>query len=452
MAASAWLVVHGVDAAGAARVAGLVEAAGIRVEGQPDASGRAGIVVMAACDDAGVEVLRATSRHGPVLAIALGAVAWDSCAKWRALDAGATDLLHWRTLPADADDVACRLRRWSEVQSLMACESVQRSVAGQSPAWRGFLRGVVEVAHYTQASVLVRGETGTGKEQVARLIHELDARSPRGDFVVVDCTTLSPELSGSELFGHERGAYTGAAGAREGAFALADGGTLFLDEIGELSPVLQAQLLRVVQERQYKRVGSNSWQTSEFRLVCATHRDLEAAVAAGGFRADLYHRIAGWTCTAPTLRERREDILPLARFFLAQLGAHDEAVLSDDAVREYLLTRPYPGNARDLRQVVTRLWMRHSGGGPLTVGDIPAAERPRGTELRIAWPDAGFEGALRQAIEMGIGLKEIGQRTSDLAVQMALDREDGNLQRAAARLGVTDRALQIRQASRRAAA
>ena len=452
MGSSVWLRFHGDLAPGdAACVTRLIEDAGVRIEASVRAPGQPGIVVAATCDDALFDTLRSGSRHGPVLALAFGPAPWDSTTKWRALDAGAADLLHWLALPADAQDVACRIQRWAEIQSLMSCDQVRSAVAGQSEAWRLFLRSVVEAARYTQASVLVRGETGTGKEQAARLVHALDARSPRGEFVVVDCTTLSPELAGSELFGHERGAFTGAVGARDGAFALADGGTLFLDEIGELSPALQAQLLRVVQEHQYKRVGSNSWQTSDFRLVCATHRDLESAVAAGTFRADLYHRIAGWVCIAPPLRERRDDVLPLAAFFLKQLGACGDALLSDDAVREYLLARDYPGNARDLRQVVTRLWMRHSGLGPITVGDIPDQERPRGLAALGAWPDAGFEGAMRQAIEMGIGLKEIGQRTSDLAVRMALDREDGNLQRAAARLGVTDRALQIRQASRRAA-
>jgi len=116
-------------------------------------------------------------------------------------------------------------------------------------------------------------------------------------------------------------------------------------------------------------LGSNSWQSSEFRLICATHRDLEAAVADGSFRADLYYRIAGWRCTTPPLRQRNDDILPLVRFFLDQLGPRAAGLEMDPAVRQYLLTRDYPGNARDLRQVVARLWHRHSGSGPLTVGD-----------------------------------------------------------------------------------
>src|SRR5262249_44123862 len=154
-------------------------------------------------------------------------------------------------------------------------------------------------------------------ELLARLIHELNAATKERSLVVVDCTTIVPELSGSEFFGHERGAFTGAVAARDGAFALADGGTLFLDEIGELPSHLQAQLLRVIEEGTYKRVGGNAWQRTNFRLVCATNRDLPRLVEAGKFRGDLYFRIASWVFRIPPLSERIEDILPLARHFLA---------------------------------------------------------------------------------------------------------------------------------------
>src|SRR5437763_9151048 len=136
----------------------------------------------------------------------------------------------------------------------------------------------MEAAFFTDAPVLSTGETGTGKELIARLVHSLDARSKKRDLVVVDCTTIVPTLSGSEFFGHERGAFTGAVSTREGAFALADGGTLFLDEVGELPLTLQPRLLRVLQEHTYKRVGGNLWQEAKFRLVCATNRNLETEI------------------------------------------------------------------------------------------------------------------------------------------------------------------------------
>jgi transcriptional regulator with GAF, ATPase, and Fis domain len=304
------------------------------------------------------------------------------------------------------------------------------------------------VAAFSQASVLIIGESGTGKELVARLIHDLDQRRNKGEFVVVDCTTIVAELSGSELFGHERGAFTGAMSAREGAFALANGGTLFLDEIGELPLPLQAQLLRAVQEHTYKRVGSNAWQRTDFRLVCATNRNLTTAVADGQFRADLYYRIAGWLCRTPPLRERKEDILHLARHFLGQLDAKPSLDL-DEPVREYLLLRDYPGNVRDLRRVVASLHLRHAGAGPITIGDVPEEERPAAEAADDDWRNAGFEGAISHAIELGIGLKEIGHAASEMAIKLALEREQGNLHRAASRLGVTDRALQLRRAKPR---
>jgi transcriptional regulator with GAF, ATPase, and Fis domain len=267
---------------------------------------------------------------------------------------------------------------------------------------------------------------------------------------VLDCTTVSPELAGSEFFGHERGAFTTAVASREGAFALADRGTLFLDEVGELSLALQAELLRVVQERVYKRVGSNTWKQLNFRLICATNRNLLEEEARGAFRRDFYYRIASWTCALPSLGERGEDILPLTRHFLRQLCGVRRPPEPDPAVRDYLLTRAYPGNVRDLRQLVTRMFARHVGDGPLTVGDLPPDERLAATErMRKAWHDGAFQCSIRRALAMGFGLKEINSQTTDLAIQTALADEDGNLQRAARRLGVTDRALQMRRAQRR---
>ena len=145
---------------------------------------------------------------------------------------------------------------------------------GDSPAWQAVLRDTGRGGALRDASVLMRAGSGTGKERVARLIHELDPRPNKGKLVVLDCSTIVPTLSGSEFFGHEKGAFTGATTAREGAFELANGGTLFLDEVGELTVALQAELLRVIQEGTFKRVGSNMWRKSTFRLVCATNRDL----------------------------------------------------------------------------------------------------------------------------------------------------------------------------------
>ena len=223
--------------------------------------------------------------------------------------------------------------------------------------------------------------------------------------MVFDCSTVTPELSGSELFGHERGAFTGAISAREGAFAMANGKTLFLDEIGELPLALQTQLLRAIQEKKYKRVGGNVWYSSDFRLVCATNRNLEQLIAQGQFRLDLYHRISGWVFRTLPLRERREDILPMARFFVAALYAPKAPPKFDPAVNEFLLHRDYPGNVRELRHLIERIVHRHVGPGPMTAGDIPEEDRPVNGELKHAWPDEQFDKTIAEAILLGAGIE-----------------------------------------------
>lgn len=396
------------------------------------------------------ELIRSRSRNGlaRVLAVSLTASELANGAIWALLKSGASDVFAWDHSPEPAREIAARFERWQEVDRIIQSPLVRENLVGQSPAWIRVLRQIVEVACFTDASVLITGESGTGKELIARLIHTLDARKNKRDLVVSDCTTIVPELSGSEFFGHERGAFTGAVTARDGAFALADGGTLFLDEVGELPPTLQAELLRVVQEHSFKRVGSNTWQKTDFRLVCATNRNLMDEQAKGLFRSDLYYRIAACCCHLPPLRERREDILPLVRHFI-ECQRPDNPPEIDAAVRDYLLTREYHGNVRELEQLIKRMLLRHVGPGPITVGDIPEDERPTdGFEL-ADWRGNEFDQAIGLALQRGIGLKEIGRAAEDIAERIALEEAEGNLQRAAAKLGVTDRALQIRRAARK---
>jgi len=299
--------------------------------------------------------------------------------------------------------------------------------------------------------MLIAGESGTGKELVARLIHTLDSREHKGALVVIDCTTIVPDLSGSEFFGHEKGAYTGAWGARDGAFALADGGTLFLDEVGDLPPRLQAELLRVVQEGTYKRVGGNTWHKTAFRLICASHRDLERDVSQDKFRRDLFYRLAGWRCTLPPLRDRQEDIPSLVHHFLKGHFADEDSPTVAPALLNWLVSRDYPGNVRELRHLVARIVARHVGDGPITVGALPEEERPKRGRLDLDDGAASsvselIERAARLALLRGMGLKEIGDLAANTAVRIAL-QPDGNVRRAAERLGVSKRAVQLRQAS-----
>ena len=331
-----------------------------------------------------------------------------------------------------------QLERWNQVNDLLTSPAVVDSLIGRSAAWRRVLRGVVEVGRFTGGSVLLTGASGTGKELVARMFHEIDPRPDKGRLVLVDCATIVSELSGSEFFGHERGAFTSAMAPRDGAFALADRGTLFLDEIGELPLKLQAELLRVIQEGTYKRVGSNSWRESRFRLVSATHCDLSRAVREGTFRGDLYHRLATFTFTLPSLEERPDDILLLADYFLGQTMGKSPPPPLEVPVRRYLVSRRYPGNIRELRQVVARLASGYVGSGPVTVGALPRDE----PGMETPWPGPRFEATIRRALLQGKGLEEIRTAAAETAYRIVLSDEEFDTARSARRLKVTKRAVQ----------
>jgi transcriptional regulator with GAF, ATPase, and Fis domain len=392
------------------------------------------------------------NRTGRILALANSISVLQSPLTWRLLNAGVSEVLSWDGGGSVAKQIRAKLARWSAIDELTQSVASRGLLIGDSQAWLTLVRAVIEAAHFTTAPVLLMGESGTGKELLAQLIHLVDGRASEHrvshhELVTVDCSTIVPDLSGSELFGHEKGAFTHALNARDGAFALADGGTLFLDEVGELPLALQAQLLRAVQEKKYKRVGGNTWQATDFRLVCATNRDLVALVKRGRFRLDLYHRIAGWVFQTLPLREHREDILPLSMHFLRAICSLDAVPEFDDFVREYLLSRQYPGNVRELRQVVERIARRHVGPWPISAGDIAEQDFPAEANLQPHWPDETFEKTIADAVTLGVGLKEISQITADTTVRVAIQAERGNLQRAAHRLGVTDRALQLRRAA-----
>jgi transcriptional regulator with GAF, ATPase, and Fis domain len=251
----------------------------------------------------------------------------------------------------------------------------------------------------TRSTVLLLGETGTGKERVATEIHAASARAAR-PFVRVHCAALAETLLESELFGHERGAFTGAGSRREGRFKIADGGTILLDEIGEISPSIQVKLLRVLQERTFERVGGSDPLTVDVRLIAATNRDLRAMVAAGAFRADLFYRLNVISVDVPALRERRSDIPALVEHFVARL-ARDLGVpvpiVTGEAMR--LLTRyDWPGNVRELENVLERALVL-SRSGSMTASDLEShfAPVPDGA-LRPRLPGSTFAEIERHAI------------------------------------------------------
>ncbi|MGE4158399.1 MAG: sigma-54-dependent transcriptional regulator [Planctomycetota bacterium] len=236
---------------------------------------------------------------------------------------------------------------------------------GKSPALEK-LKTEIEKFAPREATVLILGETGTGKELVARHIHTLSTRKG-GPFVAVNAAAIQDNLLESELFGHEKGAFTGATTTKPGLFEIAEGGTLFLDEIGDLSPNLQAKLLRVLENREFRRVGGTRTLTTDVRVVAATHRDLAERANSGEFREDLFYRLSTLTLKTPPLRERAEDIPDLLHYFFAQLGAPGRR-LAPEAL-DTLCRHDWPGNVRELRNCVERLVIL--GADPVKLSDLP---------------------------------------------------------------------------------
>ncbi|HXU05139.1 MAG TPA: sigma 54-interacting transcriptional regulator [Polyangia bacterium] len=259
---------------------------------------------------------------------------------------------------------------------------------GVSAAWRDALR-VADASALAASTVLITGESGTGKEEIASYLHRRSARTA-GPFVAVNCGAIAETLAESELFGHEKGAFTGSTASRTGSIEAADGGTLFLDEVGELSAAIQVKLLRVLQERVFCRVGSTIPRRVDVRFVAATHRDLEADVRAGRFREDLFYRLAVIRIRIPPLRERPDDVEPLARALLARtaaaLGRRDPG-LADDALAALRRWR-WPGNVRELGNVLERALVLRAPGasGPITAGEVATSldDTPREAAAAVA--------------------------------------------------------------------
>ncbi len=300
-------------------------------------------------------------------------------------------------------------------------------IVGESPAMRK-VYDVIASAAATDATVLLRGESGTGKELAARAIHVNSLRA-RGPFVKVDCTTIPEGLMESELFGHERGAFTGADRLVQGKVELASGGTLFLDEIGELPPALQMKLLRFLQDREFERVGGRRVLRTDVRLVTATHRDLETAVRQGAFRQDLYYRFKVVELHMPALRDRgHEEIARLARHFLsmyARKHGRNVRVISPEA-RAMLVAHSWPGNIRELEHCIESAVV-FAGGPELLASHLPLPQPSAGRELGVGSADDA-----RLAIPSGLSLAEVERRY----IARTLGEQDGNRSRAAEVLGI----------------
>jgi DNA-binding NtrC family response regulator len=388
----------------------------------------------------GAELLREIKRINPDIGVVLVTAYGTVEGAVECLKDGADDYL---LKPLELDEVEHVVRRAVEQRHLARENRELRRRLGEIESIPGIVTGggqmaevlsTVERVARSAVSVLILGESGTGKELVARAIHSASARSG-GPFVAVNAAALSPTLLESELFGHEKGAFTGANRSRSGRFESADGGTLFLDEIGDLPAEVQVKLLRVLQERTFERVGSSRPIPVDVRVVAATHQDLLARVKEESFREDLYYRLAVVSIELPPLRRRRSDIALLVDHFLAkhrELAGGEERRFSREAM-DALLRYDFPGNVRELENVVQRC-MVLARGEQITTADLPPMVL--GTASEAGSGDGG-------SIDSG-SLPDRVAALERRSIEEALEIQGGNQSRAARQLGISERALRYK--------
>ena len=376
-------------------------------------------------DGSGLTLVAEIQQQFPQLPVAMITAHGNMESAIEALKAGAFDFVN---KPVDIQAL-----RGLATQALKAARHGVRSdpsrqLIGVSPAVQR-LRELVRKLARSQAPVYISGESGTGKELVARLIHEQGPRAAH-PFVPVNCGALPPELIESELFGHRKGSFTGAIADKPGLFQAAEGGTLFLDEVGDLPLAVQVKLLRAVQERRVRPVGSPTEEPVDCRILSATHQPLQALVAAGKFRQDLYYRINVIEVHVPALRERQEDLEPLVRHILERASASSPPSLSDGAWQA-LTAYEFPGNVRELENILERA-LALAEGDILEVGDLhlQTSELPGLSPTAQDPPDAAF-------------IREDSDAERSRLLD-ALTRTRWNRTRAAAQLGISLRALRYR--------
>jgi DNA-binding NtrC family response regulator len=386
----------------------------------------------------GLETLREIRKINPELMVIMMTAYGTIETAVRSMKEGAADYL---TKPIDLDELLFLIERVSEKITLRQENEELRErlhekyqfdqIIYASGAMEEALNLTGRVAK-SEATVLIRGESGTGKELIANVIHHASPRANR-PFIKVNCTALPENLLESELFGHERGAFTGAVQRRIGRFEEAHSGSIFLDEIGDLSPALQMKLLRVLQERQFERLGSNQTIKVDVRVMAATNRNLEDALRSGAFREDLYYRLNVVAILVPPLRERREDIPPLIDHFLKTYSDRNRRAtphVSKEA-RDVLLRYDYPGNVRELENIIERSIVV-SRSTTISVHDLPFQVREAAGETALS---PGTEGTPLNAT--------LSQIERELIVQ-ALEKHDGVQTRAAQSLGLSERVLRYK--------
>ena len=386
----------------------------------------------------GMDVLRAAKEERPETGVVMITAHGSEKIAVEAMKAGADDYV---PKPFDNDElrvvVARSLERHRlERENRLLREQVQRdygfdNLIGSGAAMRRVFETIQKVAE-TDLSVMIRGESGTGKELVAQALHSTSLRRSR-PFVAVNCAAINRELVESELFGHEKGAFTGADRRRIGRFEAADGGTIFLDEIGDMALETQAKVLRVLEERQLERVGSTETIEVDVRVVCATHRDLEEEIEAGRFREDLFYRLKVVEIEMPALRERIEDFAALSDRFLGQVAERldrEKKTLGTTALAR-LARHSWPGNVRELRNVLERAAVL-STGPEITEEDLQL--EPESGEILQSIPDLDlpFADAKRQTVES----------FERQYLSQALRENEGNVSRTATAIGMVRQSLQ----------
>jgi DNA-binding NtrC family response regulator len=389
----------------------------------------------------GMDLLAHARRRDPDLAVIMVTAHGSEKIAVQAMKLGAVDYL---PKPFDNDELRMLVRRVVEHARLQRehrrlLAQVQgtygfEQIVGQAPAMRRVFDVIEKVAD-TDVTVLIRGESGTGKELVANALHYASPRRAR-TLVKMNCAALSRDLVESELFGHERGAFTGAVARREGKFEAADGGTLFLDEVGDMPAETQAKLLRAIQEKEIERVGGNTALKVDVRLIAATNQDLEAAVAGGRFREDLYYRLRVVEIAIPPLRERREDLPLLVERFLAAAALRFKRApkpLTDAALRA-CLAHDWKGNVRELKSTVEQALLL-APGEVITVGDLFPQGADGGAPAETQNPSLDT-GSFRAAKERMV------ERFEREFLLQALRRHDGNITKAAEEIGMYRQNLQ----------
>jgi DNA-binding NtrC family response regulator len=385
----------------------------------------------------GMQVLEAVKRINPEIDVIMMTAYGTIETAVKAIKTGAADYI---TKPIELEELLILIEKISERRTLLReNEALREELRGkgittdqiiyESTAMDEVINLAGRVAN-SNATMLIQGESGTGKELVARLIHTLSPRSQK-PMITVNCAALPENLLESELFGHEKGAFTGASQRRIGRFEEADGGTLFLDEIGELSPSVQVKLLRFLQEREFQRIGGNSTIRTDVRIVTATNRDLDAKIGEGSFREDLFYRLNVVTIEIPPLRERKEDIPPLIDHFLNRFATENGKIVqgTDLETRDLLLKYDYPGNVRELENIIERAVV-------ITRSDVVSSR-----DLPFS---GSSPGEAKSEVTATASLKTSLEGLEHQMIKDAMTQTKNHQTRAASLLGISERTLRYK--------